>query len=97
MKGTPLPPKFTPQNCDFDELKDIHEVSQTGSINLKTAYSEGVIPADMDDVDDRFNSIESDSVLGKPTDTFDYERMSSKIKETMAKSSDSSSTEENQS
>lgn len=97
MKKSEIPSKFPPQNCEYDVLKDLNEVSQTGSINLKVAFTEGVIPADMEDVDDRFNGIESDSVLGKPTDQFEYERLTTHIKETLSKPAENSSTEENQS
>lgn len=85
--------KFPPTPCSYDPEKDLQEVNPNGSIDLQRAYSEGVIPADVEDVDDRYNSIEADSVLGKPKDAFEYERMTKHVKDTLSKSSAAESSE----
>lgn len=84
MKSNTPKAKFHVRECRFDPLKDIAEVSQNGSIDLKAAYKSGIIPADNSDVDDNFNSIESsEDCLGKPHDQFEYMRMTQHIKDTL--------------
>lgn len=67
-------------NCRFDPRRDIAPVSQTGFIDLKSAFASGVVPSVAPDADTDYNGIEDpQSILGRPSDVFEAIEMQSRI------------------
>lgn len=57
---------------------DIQLVSQLGGVDLRVAYSSGVVPGDLEGTEDNSNGIESPSaIIGRPDDVFSLHRASS--------------------
>lgn len=56
----------------FDKFKDISEVSQTGFVDLVSAFANHSVPANIESDDLEFNNVDDPSViLRKPKDTFE--------------------------
>ena len=67
-------------NCRFDPKKDLTPVSQTGFIDLKSAFVSGVVPSVMQGADADYNGIDDpQSILGCPSDVFEAIEMQSHI------------------
>lgn len=67
-------------SCRFDPARDLCAVSQTGFIDLKSAFETGVVPSVTADSESDYNGIEDPrSILGKPSDVFEAMEMQSHI------------------
>lgn len=68
--------------CKYDKKRDIQDVSQFGYVDLVESVKNGVVPANLQVQDAKFNGIEDPrSIIGKPSDTFEAYKMASFIAE----------------
>lgn len=68
------------ENFAFNPVRDKETVSVSGFVDLKSAYVNRTIPADMASSIDEYNGIEDpESILGKPRDVFEALDMSAKV------------------
>ena len=66
-------PKYKP-------LKDIKKVQPTGALDLKSAFANNAIPADLAVIDSKFNAIdEPRSIVGRVRDAIDAEVQSREL------------------
>lgn len=64
--------------CKYNPKKDVKRVSPNGALNLKQAYANNSIPADVRVKDGKFNGIDDPaSIAGRPSDPLDAEVMAS--------------------
>lgn len=76
----------------FDPVRDLCEVSQTGYIDLVSAFITGSVPSQIADSDDDYNGIEDpQSILGRPSDVFEAMEMQSYINSVGSQPKDESS------
>lgn len=69
--------------CRFNPARDLCPVSQTGFIDLNSAFASGVVPSVAPNADVDYNGIEDPgSILGKPHDVFEAIEMESYVKNT---------------
>lgn len=69
--------------CRFDPVRDLCPVSQTGFIDLKSAFASGIVPSVAPNAEVDYNGIEDPgSILGKPHDVFEAMEMESYVKTT---------------
>lgn len=62
-------PKYT---CKYNPRTDLKKVSPTGALDLKSAYANNAIPADLQSSDAKFNGIDDpSSIAGRVTDPID--------------------------
>lgn len=67
-------------NCRFNPKRDLSPVSQTGFIDLKSAFASGAVPSVAPDAETDYNGIEDPhSILGRPSDVFEAIEMQSHI------------------
>lgn len=70
------------KNCLFDKNRDILPVSQTGFIDLQTAFVNNAVPSQTAMSEQDYNGIDDPaSILGKPSDVFEAYEMESYVKE----------------
>lgn len=66
--------------CHYNPLTDVKKVSPDGALDLKDAFANGSIPADLSVQDAKFNGIEDPSaIVGRPRDAIDAEVMSREL------------------
>lgn len=71
---------MTQKNLSFDPLCDIKPVSQTGFIDLVSAYQNNCVPSQLPNSESDYNGIEEpESILGKPSDVFEAMEMESYV------------------
>lgn len=71
------------KDCLFDPVKDKTPVSDTGYVDLKSAFVNNAIPSQVAGTEEDYNGIDDpSSILGKPSDVFEALEMESYVKET---------------
>lgn len=58
----------------FDKTRDLFPVDQFGFINIREAYSSGVVSGSAPVSSDSFNEASYDSMLNRPADVFERDR-----------------------
>lgn len=59
-------------NCKYNPRTDLKKVSPTGALDLKSAYANNAIPANLQSSEAKFNGIEEPSAIsGRVTDAID--------------------------
>ena len=70
------------KKCAFNPVVDKTPVSDTGFVDLKTAFVNNSIPSQVSGSDSDYNGIDDPgSILGKPSDVFEAMEMESYIKD----------------
>lgn len=73
----------------FDPVRDLCEVSQTGYIDLVSAFITGSVPSQIADSEECYNGIEDpQSIFGRPSDVFEAMEMQSYINSVGSKPKD---------
>lgn len=73
----------------FDPIKDITPVSQTGFVDLNSAFANNFVPSVSENAECDYNGIEDPaSILGRPRDVFEGLEMESYIREISASAKD---------
>lgn len=63
-------------NCSYDPVKDVSAVDPYGFVNLRSAYENGNVPTNIEDVLANYNGIDDpESIIGSPKDIFEGYRM----------------------
>lgn len=76
-------------DCRFDSVRDLCEVSQTGYIDLVSAFVSGSVPSQIADTEDDYNGIEDpQSILGRPLDVFEAMEIQSYVNSVGSKPKD---------
>lgn len=71
----------------FDPVRDVCPVSQTGFVDLNSAFANNFVPSVAENAESDYNGIEDPaSILGRPRDVFEAMQMESYIRETSADS-----------
>lgn len=69
----------------FDPIKDLNPVSQTGFVDLNSAFANNFVPSVSENAESDYNGIEDPaSILGRPRDVFEGLEMESYIREASA-------------
>lgn len=69
------------KSCNFNPACDITPVSDTGFVDLQTAFLNNAIPSQIAESDTDYNGIEDPaSILGKPSDIFEAMDMEGYVK-----------------
>lgn len=64
------------KNQRYNRLRDVKEFAPGLSIDLGKAMANGSVPADLTSSPDNYNGIEEpESILGRPSDVFEADRM----------------------
>lgn len=59
-------------SCKYNPRTDLKKVSPTGALDLKSAYANNAIPADLQSSEARFNGIDDpSSIAGRVSDAID--------------------------
>lgn len=59
-------------SCKYNSRTDLKKVSPTGSLDLKSAYANNAIPANLQSSEAKFNGIDDPSaIVGRVTDSID--------------------------
>lgn len=45
-------------SCKYDPVRDLKKVSPTGALDLKAAFANNAVPANLESTDSKFNGIE---------------------------------------
>lgn len=63
----------------FDFQRDLHEVSQSGFVDLNDAIITNQIPSDLSTPEESFNDMPVSECIGRPSDVFDGMEYSSAV------------------
>lgn len=62
--------------CEYNKVRDLSPVSQTGYINLSECLANNVVPVTVENEEVAYNQIDDPSeILGTPSDVFEAYRM----------------------
>lgn len=67
--------------CKFNPVRDKKRVSPTGALDLKAAFANNAIPADLQVVDGKFNGIEEPEALTRVTDSIDAAMIEKQVRD----------------
>lgn len=60
------------KKCEFNEIRDIHDVDQFGYVNLAECLENGIVPSEIADSEANYNDVDDpSSIIGKPRDVFE--------------------------
>lgn len=60
------------QSCKYNPKRDLKKVSPIGALDLKTAFANNAIPANLQTSEGKFNGIDDPaSIAGRPKDLID--------------------------
>lgn len=64
--------QFDIPTMEYDKRRDRFEVSQSGFLDLNSAFEHNAVPADISGDDANYNGVEDpNKVIGKPKDNFE--------------------------
>lgn len=65
----------------FNPLTDLKKVAPNGALDLKSAYANKTIPANLESVDARFNGVDDPrAIIGRVKDPIDAEMLGKEIR-----------------
>lgn len=79
--------KFHPYAPTYDPEKDLMQVEPALAIDLKEVYNTGIVPAGAPSFVDRYNDCDDpNSIVGRPRNDFDADRMVAGVNEAIRES-----------